>query len=168
METDVWEQIKDMLPWLIPLVILNALEGKPLPIYGDGKNVRDWLYVEDHCRGIDVVLQNGSLGETYNIGGNNEIRNIDIVKTICGILDQQLPADRPYEELITYVKDRPGHDRRYAINAAKIMHELGWQPQHTFETGIQETVYWYLGNTEWWERVRGGEYREYYRRQYEN
>ena len=151
---------------LIPLVILNALENKPLPVYGDGQNIRDWLYVEDHCRAIDAVLQGGRLGETYNIGGKNEIRNLDIVKTVCRILDEKVPADRPREELISFVKDRPGHDRRYAIDAAKIERELGWVPAHTFEQGIRETVGWYLENQEWCGRVRDGVYREYYERQY--
>lgn len=151
---------------LIPLVILNALENKPLPVYGDGQNIRDWLYVEDHCRAIDAVLQGGRLGETYNIGGKNEIRNLDIVKTVCRILDERIPADRPREELITFVKDRPGHDRRYAINAGKIERELGWVPAHTFEQGIRETVGWYLDNQAWCGRVRDGVYREYYEKQY--
>ena len=151
---------------LIPLVILNALENKPLPVYGDGLNIRDWLYVEDHCRAIDAVLQGGRLGETYNIGGKNEIRNLDIVKTVCRILDEKVPGNSPREELITFVKDRPGHDRRYAIDAAKIERELGWVPAHTFEEGIQETVAWYLENREWCASIRDGVYREYYKRQY--
>ncbi|HHH39323.1 MAG TPA: dTDP-glucose 4,6-dehydratase [Sedimenticola sp.] len=151
---------------LIPLVFINALEGKPLPIYGDGLQIRDWLHVEDHCRGIDAVLQGGRLGETYNIGGVNEWANIDIVKTICRRLDELRPAERPHQELITYVKDRPGHDRRYAIDAGKMNRELGWQPAYTFETGIAQTIDWYLANQNWWERVRDGAYREYYRRHY--
>ncbi|BCO32017.1 dTDP-glucose 4,6-dehydratase [Thiohalobacter sp. COW1] len=151
---------------LIPLVILNALEGKPLPVYGDGKNIRDWLYVEDHCSGIDAVLQGGRLGETYNIGGKNEIRNLDIVKTVCRILDEKIPADRPREELITFVKDRPGHDRRYAIDATKIECDLEWEPANTFEQGIRETVDWYLRNAQWCKNVRDGCYREYYEKQY--
>ncbi len=151
---------------LIPLVIINALEDRPLPIYGEGMNVRDWLYVEDHCRGIDAVLQKGRLGETYNIGGCNEWANIDIVRLICSILDEERPGDRPMSELITFVKDRPGHDMRYAINASKIMNELNWKPEHTFEVGIRKTVQWYLDNEEWWNRVRDGVYRDFYEQQY--
>ena len=147
---------------LIPLVILNALEGKPLPVYGDGKNIRDWLHVDDHCRAIDAVLNNGRLGETYNIGGNNEIKNIDIVETVCRILDERIPTTSPREGLITYVQDRAGHDRRYAIGAKKIKDYLGWEPRFTFETGVQQTVSWYLSNNEWCGRVRDGRYREYY------
>ena len=134
---------------LIPLVLMNALAGKALPIYGDGKNIRDWLYVEDHCSGIDAVLQNGRLGETYNIGGCNEWANIDIVQHICAYLDQVVPGDAPKSELITYVKDRAGHDRRYAIDARKIEVELGWTPAHRFEEGIVKTVDWYLANQGW-------------------
>ncbi len=137
---------------LIPLIILNALNGKPLPIYGDGQNVRDWLYVGDHCTAIREVLKKGRLGETYNIGGWNEKTNLDVVHTVCAILDELLPqstAITHYASLITYVKDRPGHDRRYAIDARKIEHELGWKPVETFETGIRKTVRWYLENQEW-------------------
>ncbi len=152
---------------LIPLVFINALEGKPLPVYGDGKQIRDWLHVADHCRGIDAVLQNSHPGETWNIGGCNEWTNIDIVRLICRHLDELRPADRPREELITHVTDRPGHDRRYAIDAGKIMRELGWKPEYTFETGIQQTLAWYLENQTWWERVRDGEYRKFIRQQYE-
>ena len=152
---------------LIPLVFINALEGKPLPIYGDGKQIRDWLHVADHCRGIDAVLQNSHPGETWNIGGCNEWTNIDIVRLICRHLDELRPADRPREELITHVTDRPGHDRRYAIDAGKIMRELGWKPEYTFETGIQQTLAWYLENQTWWERVRDGEYRKFIKQQYE-
>lgn len=152
---------------LIPLVIINALEDKPLPIYGDGMNVRDWLHVEDHCRGIDAVLSKGRLGESYNIGGCNEWANIDIVKLICERLDEMRPGSKPKSELITYVKDRPGHDRRYAIDAGKIINELGWRPQYTFEVGIEQTINWYLENQDWWERVRDGEYRAYYKKQYQ-
>ena len=153
---------------LIPLVFINALENKPLPIYGDGKQIRDWLHVEDHCRGIDAVLQNGRLGEIYNIGGCNEWANIDIVKLICKRLDELRPSDVPKTKLITYVTDRPGHDRRYAINAGKIMRELGWAPQYTFETGIEQTLNWYLENQPWWEHVRDGEYRKFIKEQYQD
>ncbi|HHH42637.1 MAG TPA: NAD-dependent epimerase/dehydratase family protein, partial [Gammaproteobacteria bacterium] len=134
---------------LIPLIILNALEGKPLPVYGDGKNIRDWLHVEDHCRGIDAVLQGGRPGETYNIGGCNEWANIDIVRLICSRLDELAPGDRPKSELITFVEDRLGHDRRYAIDATKMSDELGWKPGYTFETGIEQTIRWYLDNRDW-------------------
>ncbi len=145
---------------LIPLIIHNALAGKPLPIYGDGKNVRDWLYVEDHCRALHTVMLKGSLGETYNIGGSCERQNIQIVKTICAILDEIRPkADgAKYESQIAYVKDRPGHDRRYAIDAAKIKRELGWQPQETFESGMRKTVEWYLDNQLWIENILNGKY----------
>ncbi len=152
---------------LIPLVLINALEGKPLPVYGDGKNVRDWLYVSDHCRGIDRVIQAGRLGETYNIGGCNEWTNIDIVKLVCERLDELRPGDAPRSDLITYVKDRLGHDRRYAIDATKMKRELNWEPLYTFEQGIEETIRWYLDNQEWWERVRDGAYRSYYSKQYQ-
>ena len=151
---------------LIPLVFLNALEGKSLPIYGDGKNIRDWLYVEDHCSGIEAVLERGRLGEVYNIGGNNEWTNIDIVGLICDRLDQLRPGTTPYRELITYVRDRPGHDRRYAIDSSKMKAELGWQPAHRFETGIEATLGWYLDNLDWCNRVRSGEYRHYLETQY--
>ena len=154
---------------LIPLMILNCLEGKPLPVYGDGQNVRDWLYVEDHCGAIHQVIQKGRVGETYNIGGNNEVRNLEIVETICDILDEirPTPSLNSHRDLITFVKDRPGHDFRYAIDAAKIKTELGWTPKHTFETGIRETIQWYLENESWWEFIRSGEYREYYQKQYQ-
>ena len=151
---------------LIPLVFVNALNGKPLPIYGDGKNVRDWLHVEDHCRGIDTVLQKGELGETYNIGGCNEWTNIDIVRLICARLDEMRPGAKPKSDLITYVRDRPGHDKRYAIDASKIMHNLGWSPSYTFETGIEQTLRWYLDHLGWLDQVNSGEYREYYKKQY--
>ncbi len=151
---------------LIPLVILNALEGKPLPIYGDGKNIRDWLYVEDHCSGIEAVLLRGRLGEVYNIGGNNEWTNIDIVNLICDRLDQLKPGPQPYRELISFVRDRPGHDRRYAIDSSKMQAELGWSPAHRFETGIEATLAWYLNNLIWCDRVRSGAYREYLATQY--
>ena len=151
---------------LIPLVLLNALEGKPIPVYGDGMNVRDWLYVEDHCRGIEVVLNDGSPGEVYNIGGENEWYNIDIVKLICDRLDELQPGATPYREQITFVKDRPGHDRRYAIDSGKMREQLGWTPAHDFASGIERTIQWYLDNRDWCERVRSGEYRQYYREQY--
>ncbi|VAX13538.1 dTDP-glucose 4,6-dehydratase [hydrothermal vent metagenome] len=153
---------------LIPLVFINALEGKPLPVYGDGMQIRDWLHVADHCRGLDAVLQHGRLSETYNIGGCNEWTNIDIVKLICQHLDELHPGDTPKTELITYVTDRPGHDRRYAINAGKIMTELGWKPEYTFETGIEKTLNWYLENQSWWQRVRNGEYRKFIEQQYKD
>jgi dTDP-glucose 4,6-dehydratase len=147
---------------LIPLMILNALGGKPLPVYGDGQNVRDWLYVEDHCAAIRRVLEAGQVGEVYNIGGKNEIRNIDVVRTLCRILDELRPrASGRYEDLITFVADRPGHDRRYAIDPSKIERELGWRPSETFETGIRRTVRWYLENSAWIESVRDGRYREW-------
>ncbi|OYX28720.1 MAG: dTDP-glucose 4,6-dehydratase [Hydrogenophilales bacterium 32-62-9] len=147
---------------LIPLMILNVTRGKPLPIYGDGMNVRDWLYVTDHCAAIRTVLQNGRLGETYNIGGWNEMPNIEIVKTVCALLDEMRPdAAGTYTRLLTYVKDRPGHDRRYAIDASKIHQELGWKPAETFETGIRKTVRWYLDNMQWVENVASGEYRKW-------
>lgn len=152
---------------LIPLVISNALARKSLPIYGDGLNIRDWLYVKDHCSAIRLVLEKGQLGETYNVGGCNERNNITIVKTICAILDELVPyADGSYADLITFVKDRPGHDRRYAIDATKLRTELGWIPEENFETGIRKTVQWYLDNPEWIERVRTGVYREWTAKQY--
>jgi dTDP-glucose 4,6-dehydratase len=153
---------------LIPLVILNALNGKPLPIYGDGQQVRDWLYVGDHCSAIREVLAKGKLGETYNIGGWNEKANIDVVKTICSILDELKPkADgKSYAEQITFVTDRPGHDRRYAIDASKLKRELGWKPKETFDTGIKKTVQWYLDNPVWIEGVISGSYREWLQKQY--
>ena len=145
---------------LIPLMIANALENKPLPVYGDGSNVRDWLYVHDHCAAIDVVLQNGKAGEVYNIGGNNEWKNIDIVKLLLRKLGKS-------ESLIAFVKDRPGHDHRYAIDAAKIANELGWRPQVTFEEGLSNTVDWYLAHESWWRRIISGAYQDYYREMYE-
>jgi dTDP-glucose 4,6-dehydratase len=153
---------------LIPLVIRNALQGKALPIYGDGKQIRDWLYVEDHCRAICRVLEAGVPGETYNIGGNNEKANIDVVEAICSLLDKMCPSPRgqSYSEQIAFVKDRPGHDRRYAINAGKIMNDLGWQPAESFETGIVKTVRWYLENSRWVEDVSSGAYREWIAKQY--
>jgi dTDP-glucose 4,6-dehydratase len=145
---------------LIPLMILNGLEGKPLPVYGDGKNVRDWLFVGDHCSAIRTVLERGRLGETYNIGGSSERKNIDVVTTICDLLDELSPSKNlgSRRKLISYVTDRPGHDRRYAIDARKIRQELGWQPAEQFESGIRKTVEWYLGNQEWVENVRSGAY----------
>ena len=152
---------------LIPLMILKALEGKPLPIYGDGKQVRDWLYVSDHCSGIRRVLEAGQPGETYNIGGLNEKMNIDIVKAVCALLDELRPsADGPYARLMTFVEDRPGHDSRYAINPSKIMNELGWKPQETFESGIRKTVHWYLNNSDWIKSVMSGEYKGWLQKNY--
>ncbi len=155
---------------LIPLVILNAMAGKPLPIYGDGQQIRDWLYVKDHCSAIRRVLEAGKLGETYNVGGWNEKPNLDVVHTICSILDSLRPkADgTSYASQITYVKDRPGHDRRYAIDATKIERELGWKPAETFETGIRKTVEWYLDNQEWANGVLSGSYRDWVQKQYSN
>ncbi|HIF01408.1 MAG TPA: dTDP-glucose 4,6-dehydratase [Planctomycetes bacterium] len=146
---------------LIPLMILNAMEGKPLPVYGDGMNVRDWLFVEDHCKAIETVLDNGRIGECYNVGGNNEQTNIDIVTTICRTVDRLCPGlpHAPCESLITYVTDRPGHDRRYAIDASKIKNELGWEPTQDFASGIEQTVQWYVDNSNWVERVQSGDYR---------
>ena len=147
---------------LIPLMILNALDGKPLPVYGDGMQIRDWLFVEDHARALYKVVNEGEVGETYNIGGHNEKANIEVVKTICALLEELRP-EKPagvesYESLITYVKDRPGHDVRYAIDATKIAQELGWTPEETFESGIRKTVEWYLNNPQWWQRVLDGSY----------
>ena len=148
---------------LIPLMILNALDGKPLPVYGDGMQIRDWLFVEDHARALYQVVTEGVVGETYNIGGHNEKANIEVVKTICTLLEELVP-EKPagvarYEDLITFVQDRPGHDVRYAIDAAKIGRELGWKPQETFESGIRKTVQWYLNNKTWWQNVLNGSYR---------
>jgi dTDP-glucose 4,6-dehydratase len=148
---------------LIPLIILNALEGKPLPVYGKGNQVRDWLYVEDHARALYKVVTEGVIGETYNIGGHNEKQNIEVVHTLCALLDELRPdsAHRPHASLITYVQDRPGHDQRYAIDANKIQRELGWVPEETFETGIRKTVEWYLNNTDWVENVKSGSYQQW-------
>ena len=165
---------------LIPLIVLNALEGKPLPVYGDGQQIRDWLYVEDHARALYLVAKEGKVGETYNIGGHNEMANIDVVKRICHLLDELAPSNCPprdpdsrhsdtsdrreggnltsYESLITFVEDRPGHDKRYAIDAGKIEKELGWKPQETFDSGLRKTVEWYLNNKAWWSRVLDGSY----------
>ena len=153
---------------LIPLCILNALNGKPLPIYGDGQQVRDWLYVKDHCSAIRRVLDKGLLGETYNVGGWNEKANLDVVKTLCAILDELKPKldGTKYESQITYVKDRPGHDRRYAIDATKLEKELDWKPQETFETGIRKTVEWYLANESWVSHVVSGDYKNWVQKQY--
>ena len=147
---------------LIPLMIINCLDWKPLPVYGDGQNVRDWLFVDDHCNAIKKVYENGRIGETYNIGGNNEIKNIDIVNIICGVLDDLKPSDngKSYSELITFVEDRPGHDFRYAINAEKIQKELGWFPSESFYTGIKKTVEWYLENETWWRNIQDQKYNQ--------
>jgi dTDP-glucose 4,6-dehydratase len=153
---------------LIPLMILNALESRPLPVYGDGMNVRDWLFVEDHCAAIRAVLQNGRVGETYNIGGNSERANIDVVTTICDLVDEMRPrtGEGQRRGLITYVEDRPGHDRRYAIDASKLSRELGWQPAARFEEGLRRTVRWYLDNAAWINNVRTGAYMEWITRNY--
>ncbi|MEY2341002.1 dTDP-glucose 4,6-dehydratase [Acidithiobacillus sp. IBUN Pt1247-S3] len=166
---------------LIPLVILNILHGRPLPIYGDGQQIRDWLFVEDHCQGIALILEQGVEGENYNIGGHNEWANLDIVRLICRLLDEAFAADatlaeryphaapsqgKPAESLISYVKDRPGHDRRYAIDASKIGRELGYTPQHSFEEGIRKTVDWYLQNTGWWQPLLGEQYAQWVQKQY--
>lgn len=144
---------------LIPLMIANALADKSLPVYGDGKNVRDWLYVEDHCKAIDLILQNGRIGQVYNIGGHNEKTNLEVVKTVLKILGKS-------EDLITFVKDRPGHDMRYAIDPTKIKNELGWYPETSFDEGIEKTVQWYLSNKKWWENIVSGEYVKYYEKMY--
>jgi dTDP-glucose 4,6-dehydratase len=153
---------------LIPLVLLNARAGKPLPVYGDGQNVRDWVFVADHCEAVRTVLAKGRVGETYNIGGRSEKRNIEVVETICAILDQSCPGDPtvPHRKLITFVKDRPGHDRRYAIDARKIERDLGWKPRESFETGMRKTVEWYLQNEEWVKEVASGAYRKWIATQY--
>jgi dTDP-glucose 4,6-dehydratase len=151
---------------LIPLTISNALAGKPLPVYGDGQQVRDWLYVVDHCTAIRRVLREGRLGETYNVGGNNQRANLDVVNTICALLDELKPGARPYAEQIKFVQDRPGHDRRYAINARKISGELGWTPAETFETGLRKTVEWYLANAAWVSDVTSGAYQHWMEQNY--
>jgi len=154
---------------LIPLLIMNALQGKALPIYGDGLNIRDWLYVEDHCRAIAAVLAQGRVGEVYNIGGKHEKTNLEIVHTVCAILDELVPDSpyRPHQNLITYVKDRPGHDKRYGIDARKIEQEIGWQPVETFESGIRKTVLWYLNNAGWVENITSGHYQQWIQQNYE-
>ena len=150
---------------LIPLMIVNALAGKPLPVYGDGRNVRDWLYVGDHCAAIRAVLDRGRPGETYNIGGNAEMQNIDVVRSLCAILAKRRPG-REFERQITFVRDRPGHDRRYAIDAAKVRCEIGWTPSETFETGLAKTVDWYLDNAAWVDSVTSGDYQRWVAKQY--
>jgi dTDP-glucose 4,6-dehydratase len=153
---------------LIPLIIVNALAGKPLPVYGDGQQIRDWLYVKDHCSAIRRVLEKGRLGEVYNVGGWNEKANLDIVHTVCALLDELSPrtGGKPYREQITFVTDRPGHDRRYAIDARKIERELGWKPAETFDTGIRKTVQWYLDNQDWVNSVQSGSYRQWMEKNY--
>ena len=146
---------------LIPLIILNIKEGKPLPIYGDGKNIRDWLWVDDHCLGILKIIQGGKIGDTYNIGGENEWENITLVKKICSIMDEKYPRENKHESLITYVKDRPGHDKRYAINCDKIKKELDWSQSVDFETGLRKTIDWYLENDDWIENIKSGEYKNW-------
>ena len=153
---------------LIPLMIRNALQGQPLPVYGDGTNVRDWLYVSDHCAGIRAALKNGRLGETYNIGGSSEKTNLEVVHALCSILDALRPDGAPHARLITFVKDRPGHDWRYAIDASKIQNELGWQPTEKFESGLRKTVRWYLDHTQWVENVTSGAYRNWISQNYSN
>ena len=153
---------------LIPLMCINILLGKPLPVYGDGQNIRDWLYVRDHCSALDVVLHEGKEGETYNIGGNNEVKNIDLVQLICQIMDEispNLPV-KPSSQLITYVKDRAGHDRRYAIDSSKLQQELGWKPEATVESGLRKTLQWYVDNQQWWQPLLSKDYQEYYQQVY--
>ena len=153
---------------LIPLMCINILLGKPLPVYGDGQNIRDWLYVGDHCRALDVVIHRGKPGETYNVGGNNEVKNIDLVHTLCELMNELAPdlPVQPSQQLITFVKDRPGHDRRYAIDATKIKTELGWTPAETIEGGLRRTIEWYLTHREWWQPLLSQEYQDYYARVY--
>ena len=155
---------------LIPLTCINILLGKPLPVYGDGENIRDWLYVKDHCSALELVLEKGEPGQTYNIGGNNEVKNIDLVKMICALIDElgvNLPVS-PAGDLITFVKDRPGHDRRYGINGSKIKQELGWKPSETLATGLRLTIEWYLNNPDWWKPLLSPEYQAYYHKMYHN
>lgn len=144
---------------LIPLMIINAIEGKPLPVYGKGENIRDWLYVEDHAVALLLVAREGTVGESYNVGSNNEWRNIDVVGAICDLMNEFMPRSGGYRDLINYVMDRPGHDLRYAIDSSKIQRELGWRPAERFETGLRKTVKWYLDNKVWWQAVRSGSYR---------
>jgi dTDP-glucose 4,6-dehydratase len=151
---------------LIPLMILNALKGLPLPVYGDGQNMRDWIYVADHCDGIRTVLEKGSLGQTYNLGGRQEISNLEVVRQVCAILDDLKPAETSYAKLITFVKDRPGHDRRYAMNIAKAENDLGWKPRETFASGLRKTIQWYLDHLEWARHVTSGSYKEWVKLQY--
>jgi dTDP-glucose 4,6-dehydratase len=151
---------------LIPLMILNALEGKPLPVYGNGQNVRDWLHVHDHCAAIRLILAQGRPGETYNIGGENERTNLEVVRAICDTVDMLRPASQPRRDLITFVPDRPGHDMRYAIDARKLRAELGWRPQYSFESGLVSTIAWYLDNPHWVAGVRNGSYRNWIAQQY--
>ncbi|HEY9597039.1 MAG TPA: GDP-mannose 4,6-dehydratase, partial [Cyanophyceae cyanobacterium] len=153
---------------LIPLMCINILLGKPLPVYGDGQNIRDWLYVADHCRALDTVIHHGQPGETYAIGGRCEVKNIDLVNTLCDLMDDLAPnlPVRPSRRLITFVKDRAGHDRRYAIDATKISTELGWHPQETLTTGLRKTVQWYLSDRHWWEPLLSPDYQAYYRQVY--
>ena len=147
---------------LIPLMVLNCLQEKPLPVYGTGENIRDWLFVDDHCDAIHTIIEKGEIGETYNVGGNNEIKNINIVKTICNLLDNIRPSEnlKSYQELITFVKDRPGHDFRYAIDSSKLQNKLGWSPKETFETGIRKTIDWYLDNKTWWQEIQNNTYQQ--------
>ena len=153
---------------LIPLIILNSLEGKPLPVYGDGRNIRDWLYVKDHCKAVWLIMKNGTRGETYNVGGNCEMRNIDIVGMVCDIMDEITPCHngKSSRELITFVKDRPGHDLRYAIDSGKLQRELGWHPDESFESGIRKTIKWYIDNKGWVDRVKSGEYMSWIEKHY--
>ncbi|MBW2569180.1 MAG: dTDP-glucose 4,6-dehydratase [Deltaproteobacteria bacterium] len=154
---------------LIPLIILNAFEGKALPVYGNGLNIRDWLYVKDHCKAVWLIMQNGKRGETYNVGGNCEMRNIDVVKMICDLIEKMMPSpNHPHlQDLITFVKDRPGHDLRYAIDSNKLQRELDWVPAESFETGIKKTIEWYIDNKNWVDRVKSGEYMSWIKRQYD-
>jgi len=152
---------------LIPLIIINALEKKPLPVYGKGDQIRDWLYVEDHARALYKVVTEAEVGSTYNIGGHNEKKNLDVVETVCTLLDELKPTDGHYADLITYVNDRPGHDRRYAIDSTKIQKDLGWKPQETFESGLRKTVQWYLANSEWVNNVKSGAYQSWIEQHYE-
>ncbi len=153
---------------LIPLMCINILLGKPLPVYGDGKNIRDWLYVEDHCTALDLVIHKGKPGETYNIGGNNEVKNIDLVHLLCEIMDEIAPdlPVKPSQKLITFVKDRAGHDRRYAIDSSKLQQELGWKPEQTVKSGLRKTLLWYLNNRDWWQPLLSEEYQAYYNQVY--